>query len=60
MTSFFYIDVITIIFVSVICSIKAFSGWRLPSNYNDMRFVFLGTFTLAIQMLLFLVLDANF
>ena len=60
MTSFFYIDVITIIFVSVICSIKAFSGRRLPSNYNEMKFIFLGTFTLTILMLLSLILHANF
>ena len=60
MTSFFYIAVITVIFVSVICSIKAFSGRRLPSNYNEMKFIFLGTFTLTIQMLLSLVLHANF
>ena len=60
MTSFFYIDVITIIFVSVICSIKAFSGRRLPSNYNEMKFIFLGTFTLTVQMLLSLILHANF
>ena len=60
MTSFFYIDVITVIFFSVICSIKAFSGRRLPSNYNEMRFIFLGTFTLIIQMLLSLILHANF
>ena len=60
MTSFFYIDVITIIFASVICSIKAFSGRQLPSNYNEMKFIFLGTFTLTIQMLLSLVLHANF
>ena len=60
MTSFFYIDVITIIFVSVICSIKAFSGRGLPSNYNEMTFVFLGSFTLTIQMLLSLILHANF
>ena len=60
MTSFFYIAVITVIFVSVICSIKAFSGRRLPSNYNEMKFIFLGTFTLTIQMLLSLILQANF
>ena len=60
MTSSFYINVIAIIFVSVICSIKAFSGRRLPSNYNEMKFIFLGTFTLTIQMLLALILHANF
>ena len=60
MTSFFYIDAVTVIFVSVICSIKAFSARRLPSNYNEMEFIFLGTFTLTIQMLLSLILHANF
>ena len=60
MTSFFYIDAVTVIFVSVICSIKAFSGRRLPSNYNEMEFTFLGTFTLTMQMLLSLILHANF
>ena len=60
MTSFFYMDVITIIFVSVICSIKAFSGRRLPSNYNEMKFIFLATFTLTVQMLLSLILHASF
>ena len=56
-TSFFYIDVITITFISLICS---FSGRRLPSNYNEMKFIFLGTFTLTILMLLSLILHANF
>ena len=60
MTSFFYIDVITIIFVPVICSIKAFNDRQLPSNYNEMKIIFPGTFTLTIQMLLSLILHANF
>ena len=60
MISFFYIDAIAIIFVSVICSIKAFSGRGLPSNYNEMTFIFLDSFTLTIQMLLSLILHANF
>ena len=60
MTSFFYTEVITIIFVLVMCSIKAFSGRQLPSDYHEMKIIFLGTFTLAIQMLLSLILHANF
>ena len=60
MTSFFYIDSATIILVSAACSIKAFSGRRLPSTYNEMKFIFLATFTLAIQMPLSLILHANF
>ena len=60
MTSFFYFDSIAIMLVSVTCSIKAFSGRRLPSSYNEMKFIFLATFTLAVQMSLSLILYANF
>ena len=60
MTSFFYFDSIAIILVSVTCSIKAFSGRRLPSSYNEMKFIFLATFTLPVQMSLSVILHANF
>ena len=60
MTSFFYIDLVTIILVSGTCPLKAFSCRRLPSSYNEMKFIFLATFTLAIQMSASLILHANF
>ena len=60
MTSFFYIDLITVILVSITFSIKAFSGRRLPSSYNEMKFILLATFALAIHMSLSLILHANF
>ena len=60
MTSFFYIDLITVILVSITFSIKAFSGMRLPSSYNEMKFIFLATFTLTIHMSLSVILHANF
>ena len=60
MSSFFYIDSIAIIFLSIICSIKAFHGRHIPSNYNDMKYIFLSMFKLPIQLALSLILHANF
>ena len=50
MSSYFYIDSTAIIFLSIICSIKAFHGRHLPSNYNEMKYIFLSMCTLSIQL----------
>ena len=60
MSFFFYIDSTAIIFLSIICSIKAFHGRHLPSNYNEMKYIFLSMFTLSIQLALSFMLHANF
>ena len=60
MSSYFYIDSTAVIFLSIICSIKAFHGRHLPSNYNEMKYIFLSMFTLSVQLALSLILHANF
>ena len=60
MSSFFYIDSTAVIFMSIICSIKAFHGRHLPSSYNEMKYIFLSMFTLSIRLALSLILHANF
>ena len=60
MSFFFYIDSTAIIFLSIMCSIKAFHGRHLPSNYNEMKYIFLSMFTLSIQLALSFILRANF
>ena len=60
MSSYFYIDSTAVIFLSIICSIKAFHGRHLPSNYNEMKYIFLSMFTLSMQLALSLILHANF
>ena len=60
MSFFFYLDSTAVIFLSIICSIKAFHGRYLPSNYNEMKYIFLSMFTLSIQLALSLILHANF
>ena len=60
MSIYFYIDSTAVIFLSIICSIKAFQGRHLPSNYNEMKYIFLSMFTLSIQLALSLILHTNF
>ena len=60
MSFFFYIDSAAIIFLSIICSIKAFHGRHLSSNYKEMKYIFLSIFTLSIQLALSLIFHANF
>ena len=60
MSFFFYIDSTAIIFLPIIHSIKAFHGRNLPSNYNEMKYIFLIMFTLSIQLALSLILHVNF
>ena len=50
MSIFFFMDSTAVIFLSIICSIKAFDGRHLPSNYNEMNYIFLSMFTLSIQL----------
>ena len=51
---------LALICLSIICSIKAFHGRHLASNYNEMKYIFLSMFTLSIQLALSIILHANF
>ena len=60
MESYFYIDVASVIILSVVCSVQAFMARKLPANYNETYYIFLGMFTTTNLLTLSIPLDASF
>ena len=58
--TYFYFDVISLVTLSVICSIQAFRARKLPANYNETYYIFLGMFTTTILLLVSIPLNASF
>ena len=52
MTSYFYVDTSFVIILSIICSVQAFLARKLPSNFNETYYIFLGMFTTTILLVL--------
>ena len=55
----FYIDILSVISMSVICSIQAFRSRHLPANYNEAKYVTVAMFTSTIFLILSIPLDAS-
>lgn len=55
----FYIDILSVISMSVICSIQAFRSKHLPANYNEAKYVTVAMFTSTIFLILSIPLDAS-
>ena len=60
MEAYFHIDVALVILLSMICSVQAFIARKLPTNFNETFYIFLGMFTTTILLLLLLPLNASF
>lgn len=58
--TYFYFDVISLVIMSVICSFQAFRARKLPANYNETYYIFLGMFTTTILLLVSIPLNASF
>ena len=54
-----YIEIVTVVVLSVMAAVKAFVARKLPSNFNETRYIFLGMFTTNILLLLMIPLDAS-
>ena len=60
MTSYFYVDTSFVIILSMICSVQAFLARKLPSNFNETYYIFLGMFTTTILLVLSIPLNGSF
>ena len=60
MTSYFYLDTSFVIILSIICSVQAFVARKLPSNFNETYYIFLGMFTATILLVLLIPLNGSF
>lgn len=49
----------TVVVLSVIAAAKAFVARKLPSNFSETRYIFLGMFATNILLLLMIHLDAS-
>ena len=58
--TYFYIERTSLIILSVFCSIQAFQARRLPTNFHETYYIFLGMFTTLVILLLSIPLQANF
>ena len=58
--TYFYLDLTSVIILSIVCSMQAFLARKLPANYNETYYIFLGMFTTANLLLLSIPLDASF
>ena len=60
METYFHVDVALVILLSIICSVQAFIARKLPANFNETYYIFLGMFTTTILLLLSIPLNASF
>ena len=60
MASYFYIDTSFVIILSIISSVQAFLARKLPSNFNETYYIFLGMFTTTILLVLSIPLNGSF
>ena len=60
MTVYFYIDLTLVLILSIACSIQSFLARKLPTNYNETYYIFLGMFTTTILLMLSIPLDASY
>ena len=58
--AYFYFDFVFFITLSILCSVQAFIVRKLPANYNETFYIFLGTFTTTNLLTLSFLLNANF
>ena len=56
----FYIDILSVILLSLICSIQAFHSRHLPANYNEAKYIPVAMFTSTVFLILSIPLDASF
>ena len=57
--AYFYFVFVFSITLSILCSVQAFKARKLPANYNETFYIFLGTFTTSL-LTLSIPLNANF
>ena len=60
MTVYFYIDLTLVLILSIACSIQSFLARKLPTNYNETYYIFLGMFTTTVLLMLSIPLDASY
>ena len=60
MVSYFYTDTSLVITLSMICSVQAFLARKLPSNFNETYYIFLGMFTTTILLVFSIPLNGSF
>ena len=56
----FYFDIISLTIASAICSVQAFGARKLPTNYNETYYIFMGMSTTTVLLLLLIPLNASF
>ena len=60
MAFYFYIDTSFVVILSMICSVQAFLARKLPSNFNETYYIFLGMFTTTILLVFSIPLNGSF
>ena len=60
LATYFYIDTSFVITLSMICSVQAFLARKLPSNFNETYYIFLGMFTTTVLLVFSIPLNGSF
>ena len=60
METYFYIDIVFVIILSVVCSVQAFMARKLPANYDENYYIFFGMFARTNLLMLSIPLDVSF
>ena len=60
MYMYVYFDIASLTVLALTCSIQAFMGRKLPTNFNEAYYIFLGMFTSFVLLLVSIPLDATF
>ena len=60
MNVYLNVDILFLMTLTLVCSIQSFWARKLPANFNETYYIFLGMFTSVILTALYFPLNASF